>query len=167
VGVGRGQQDLRDLLGSAAELRCVADGKIKAAVVVNNLGNGCAANGGLDDVVDVLRLKTIARGFQPVDGDHQAGLAGDIEDANVGDAGNLLHDAGDLIGDVRQIVEVVTEELERIFAFDARHRLLDVVLDVLREIEIDAGILLKAAGDGGDELLLAAVELRTPLGCGL
>ena len=42
-------------------------------------------------------------------------------------------------------LEIVAEQLDGVLALDAGGRFLDVVLDVLREIEIDAGKLLLRA----------------------
>jgi hypothetical protein len=45
------------------------------------------------------------------------------------------------VGGLLQRLQVVAVDLDRILALDAGGGLLDVVLDVLREIEIDAGKL--------------------------
>ncbi len=76
IAVGSGDEDSADGLGRVAELRRVANGEVEAAVAVDDLRDGRAADGGLHDVVDVLRLEAEARGFGAVDGDEQAGLAG-------------------------------------------------------------------------------------------
>ena len=112
VAVGGWQQDAGDLIGRAAEIRRIANGKIESAVVVDDLGNGRTADSGLDHVVDVLGLQTIARGLVAVDGDEKTRLASDIEDAYVGDAWNLLHDAGNLSGNTSEFLEIIAEELE-------------------------------------------------------
>ena len=52
-------------------------------------------------------------------------------------------------------VDVVAEQLERVLAFDAGHRLFDVVLNVLREVEVDAGIFLAARAPWPDESILS------------
>ncbi len=56
------------------------------------------------------------------------------------------------------MIEVVAEELERIFALYAGHGFFDVVLDVLREVEVDAGKLFEAVLHRRDELGLCFRE---------
>ena len=72
-----------------------------------------------------------------------------------------------LSGDAGELVEVVAEELEGVFAFDAGHGFFDVVLNILREVEVDAGVLIEAFGDGGDQLIFIAVELQDAIRGGL
>ncbi len=43
-----------------------------------------------------------------------------------------------LLSESGEGVEVVSEELQRVLAFDSGHRLFDVVLDGLREVEFDS-----------------------------
>ena len=57
----------------------------------------------------------------------------------VGDAGHGGDGVLDLVGDLAQRLEVRPVDLDRVLALHARRRLLDVVLDVLREGEFDAG----------------------------
>ena len=57
--------------------------------------------------------------------------------------GTRLQHLADLVGRCREHVEVVAEELDRVLALDAGGRLLDVVLDVLREVEVDTRKLLR------------------------
>ena len=64
---------------------------------------------------------------------------------------HLLHLVHRRVGDPLQRREIGTDDLDRVGAFDARQAFLDVVLDVLREIEVDAGELL-------GELLLQLVD---------
>src|SRR5262249_43051848 len=62
----------------------------------------------------------------------------------------------DLLGGFRQHDNVVADQLDRVLAFDAGYSLLDIVLDVLREVEVDAWKLrLQGFVDLLDELVLA------------
>ena len=70
--------------------------------------------------------------------DHEIRLAQQIECRRIGDAGHL----GDLVLDrFRQPLElgqIAAEDLHRVLALHAGDGFLDVVLDVLREVEVDA-----------------------------
>ena len=79
----------------------------------------------------------------------------------------MRHQLVDLIRRGGERVEVVAEELEGVFPLHAGHRLFHVVLDVLREVEIDAGIMLKLLLNRGDQLFFFAVKLRAPFVGGL
>ena len=116
------------------------------------------ANGG----VDVARREAVARGTGAVDVDLDRRLAERGENCEVGDARNGRQHRLDLGGGVRERLQVVAIELDRILAFHAGHRLGDIVLEVLREIELDAGKLRCELGDDfGGELVL--VETGAPL----
>src|SRR6202043_2296508 len=56
----------------------------------------------------------------------------------IGDSANLAHLITNLLGDLRYILEIGAYNFYRIRAFNSRDSLLHVVLDVLREIEIDS-----------------------------
>ena len=74
---------------------------------------------------------------------------------------HLLEHAADLDGDLAQRVEVGAGDLDGVLGIDAGGRLLDVVLDVLREGEGDAGeALAQRVAHLGDQLLL--VEALAP-----
>ena len=70
-----------------------------------------------------------------------------------------------LIGEASQLVEVLSEQLQRILAFHAGHRFFDVVLNGLRKIEVDAGVAGEVLLNGADQFIFVFVELGTPL-CG-
>ena len=55
--------------------------------------------------------------------------------------GTVANTAFDLVGGVGQRLQIVAEQLDRVLAFDAGDRLGDVVLQILREVELDAGEL--------------------------
>lgn len=58
--------------------------------------------------------------------------------SEVGDALDLGHLRHHLICQRFQHLKIRADDLDRIGAFDARQRLFDIVLDILREIEPDA-----------------------------
>ena len=88
--------------------------------------------------VDVAGVEAVARGLFAVDLDVEIGLAQHMENAEVGDALDLAH-LGHHLGRERfQRLQVRPDDLDRIGALHARQRLLDVVLDILREVEPDA-----------------------------
>ena len=94
---------------------------------------------GLDHAVDVAGIEAVARRLFAVDLDVQVGLAEHAEDAEIGDAFDLIHLGQDLVGDLLELGEVGADDLDGVRAFDARQAFFDVVLDVLGEIEGDAG----------------------------
>ena len=62
-----------------------------------------------------------------------------IEDGEIGDPRHRLHHLLDLAGSLFDCVEIVAVQLDRVLALHTRGRLFDIVLDVLREVEIDPG----------------------------
>src|SRR5262249_7721620 len=99
------------------------------------------ADGGLHRRIDVAGRQPIARGSLSVDIDAERGLAQRGEHREINHAAHLAHRVFDLLGGFRQQDNVVTDQLDRVLAFDAGYRFLDVVLNVLREVEADAGKL--------------------------
>ena len=99
IAVGGGERMLRTASGVCAETAVVADGEIEAAVALDDLGDGGAADGCLECGVDVCSRDAVARGIRAVDGDEQAGLAADFEDAYVGDTLDVRHGLLDLVGE--------------------------------------------------------------------
>ena len=61
-----------------------------------------------------------------------------MEYAEVFDALDLLNFGQHLIGEFLELREIGSDDLDRIRALDAGKRLLDVVLNILREVEADA-----------------------------
>ena len=86
---------------------------------------GChrAAERRLDDGVDVAGIEAVARGLVAIDRDIEVGLAEHPENAEIGDAPDLIHLVHDLVGDLLELGEVRTDDLDRIGAFDARQAL--------------------------------------------
>ncbi len=78
-----------------------------------------------------------------------------MQHGEIRDARNLGQHRGDAIGGLFQCLQVVAVDLDGIFALDPRRGLLDVVLNVLREIELHAReLLLQRIGHLLGELFL-------------
>ena len=73
-------------------------------------------------------------------------LAEHVEYAQILDPFDLPHLCLDLRGQVLQYRQIGADDLRRVGAFDAGQALLDIVLDVLREVEVDADELLGEFG---------------------
>src|SRR4029453_14833159 len=87
--------------------------------------------------VDVADRKAVARSLLAIDLDDEVGLAEQVEPARVGHT-TYRRDLGlERLGQALQLGEIAAEDLHRVLALHAGHRLLDIVLDVLREIEVD------------------------------
>ena len=95
---GGDDADVADGLGVGAVVGCVAGGDVVAGFAVEDLGDGVAANCGFDGVLDIGYIDAEAGGGLTVDGVVEVRLADDAEEAEVGDTGNLGHDADDLVG---------------------------------------------------------------------
>src|SRR5262245_1251683 len=102
------------------------------------VARGLAANCGLNRRVDVAARQPVTRGCLPVDIDAQRRLAERREDRKIGHTAYFAHRGFDLVGGFRQHDDVVADQLDRVLAFDPGYCFLDVVLDVLREVEVDA-----------------------------
>ena len=81
----------------------------------------------------------LARRLGAVDVDLDGGLAERGEHRKVGDALHGREHLLDLVGSVGQRLQIIAVELDRVLALHAGHRLGDVVLQILREVELDAG----------------------------
>ena len=89
--------------------------------------------------VDVARRQPIACCLGAIDLDLHGRLAERYENREILDALHLAERGFDLLRQVRQRVEIAAVDLDRILALHARHRFGDVVLQILREVEFDAG----------------------------
>src|SRR5262249_52818612 len=112
--------------------------EVPIASLLIEIARGLPADGGLDRGVDVTGRQPITRGGLPVDIDAQRRLAERGEDRKIGHAAYFAHRGFDLVRGFRQHDDVVADQLDRVLAFDAGYGFLDVVLDVLREVEVDA-----------------------------
>jgi hypothetical protein len=162
--IGRGRATVMRLTASMLS-RCSVqahhDREVPVGVRFVDVAGRGSADGGGDGLVDVVGRQAIAGRLFAIDVDAHGRLAQRLEDAKVGDPAHLLHLVLDLAGQLFQRFEVGAEQLDRVRALHARSRFLHVVLDDLREREVDAGVfLLELLRELLDQLLL--VHARWP-----
>jgi len=114
----------------------------KLSVRLQYVGRDRPAHRRLDSGVDVANSESETRRHGAVDANVEIWLSDHMEHAKILDAWNAVDDPHHLLGQPFENVEIGADDLDRIGAFDARQRLLDIVLYVLREIEIDSRKLL-------------------------
>src|SRR5262249_51407622 len=127
---------------------------VECLFAFNHLRQGLAADGAVDDVVDVRDVDAPAGAFLAVHAKLEVRLAHDAVDADaVADAANSLQPALHLIRQLLEPSQVGTEDLHGVIALYAGQRLHDVVANVGREIPIDADELAVELGvQIGDQL---------------
>ncbi len=129
--------------------------EVPVAPLLIEIARSLSADGGLNGCIDVARGESITRGCLPIDVDTERRLPQRREYRKVGYTTYFAHRSFDLLCRFRQHDNVVADQLDRVLAFDAGYSLLDVILDVLREIEVDARKLcLQSFIDLFDELVL-------------
>src|SRR5262249_36030215 len=129
--------------------------EVPIASLLIEIARGLPADGGLNRRIDVTGRQPITCGGLAVDIDTQGRLAERGEDCEIGYTAYLAHRGFDLVRGLRQHDDVVADQLDRVLAFDAGYSFLDIVLDVLREVEVDAWKLrLQSFVDLLDELVL-------------
>ena len=106
------------------------------------IAGAVAADGDADGGVDIARRQPVARGAGAVDIDLDGGLAERGEYRKIGDALHGRKNRLDLVGGVGERLQVVAVKLDRVLALHAGDGLGDVVLQILREVELDAGKFL-------------------------
>src|SRR5215210_8388309 len=121
-----------------AEFRCQTHRQRKDHLPFIDFGDFLAADSSLDHGIDVTDQEAVARGLGAIDPNNQIGLTEQIETGGIGDAADLRKFALHRFGQPLQFDQVLAENLDRVLAFDAGHGFLNIVLDVLREIEVDA-----------------------------
>ena len=78
-----------------------------------------AAQCGLYHSVDIAGIEAVAGGLFAIHFNIQVWLSLDVENSEIGDAPDLRHLVLDLEGQVFQNILVVTDDLDRVGAFDA------------------------------------------------
>src|SRR5262249_7062340 len=96
IGVGAAGIRNRDFdIADGFETRAIfgrqADRHAELAIALQQSGRGGAAQSRLDDRIHVASVKAVTGGFGAVDLDIEIWLAEHMEDAEIGDAGHLLH----------------------------------------------------------------------------
>ena len=94
---GASEADVGDVLDGAAELRLVAHRQVEALLADQNLADGFSADRGFDGVLNVADVDAEAVGGGAIDIEIDVGLAADLKRAEIGDAGDLAHDALNLV----------------------------------------------------------------------
>ena len=135
--------------------------KMAVAGAFVEVAGALAADRRLHHRIHVARRKPVARRPHAVHVDANRGLAQRSQDREIRDSGYLCQHSGDLLRRFLQGLQIVAVHLDGVLAFDAGCRLFDVVLDVLREIEVHAGkLLIQGVRHVLSELVL--VDARRP-----
>ena len=140
-GPGRPDPQILDRLGALAILRRETDDDREMPVAAGfvEIAGAVAADRHLDGGIDVAGRQPVAGGLGAVDVDLDGGLAERGEHRQIGDALHGGKHRLDLVGGIGQRLQIVAVELDRVLALHAGHRFGNVVLQVLREVELDAG----------------------------
>ena len=143
---GDGDLDLGELVGVVAAFAEVADADGIAEGAFDGVGEGHAAEGGLDGAHDLFGGEAEAGEFGGVEADLGVGFAAFALHLDVGGAGGGLDDLLGFFGEALEGVGVVAEDLEGDEAADAGGEHDDAGLDGLEPARGDAGDV----GDGGE-----------------
>ena len=123
-----------------------AHDEIELLFLLHHLGGDVAADGGLNQAVDVGDIQAVAGDLGAVDLDGQAGLSELLHQRHVADAAHLLQDLLDGLALLLQRVQVGAEHLDGQRALQARFRLVDRIFRRLGVVESDSGECLRASG---------------------
>src|SRR5262249_33174897 len=115
-----------------------AQGDVERLFSFHHLRQRFAVDGAVDDVVDVGHLHAPAFALVLVDGEFQVGLAHDAEDADALQAVNLRQDVFGFLGQLFQLGQVRSVNLDRVVPLDAGNGFHDVVANVLGKRPFDA-----------------------------
>ncbi len=102
------------------------------------IASGLAPDRRLHGDVHVGGRQSVARAGPAVDRHEQLGLARLLQHREILDPSHSGHDVANLGGLLRQHVDILARQLQRVLTFHARHRFFDVVLDVLRIRKVHA-----------------------------
>ena len=144
IRVGDADAQILDRLGALAVFRREThdDREMPVAAGLIEVTGAVAADRDLDRGVDVAGRQAVTRGARAIDVDLDRRLAERGEHREVGDALHGGEHRLDLVGGVGQRLQIVAVELDRVLALHAGDGLRDVVLQILREVELDAGKLV-------------------------
>ena len=140
-----------------------AHDEIELLFLLHHLGGGIAADGGLDQGIDVGDVQAVARDPRAVDLDGQARLPEFLHQGDVPDAAHPLEDLLDGLALLLQRLQVGAEHLDGERAFQAGLRLVHRVFGRLGVVEDDAGKgreLLVDRVDQSGLVAIGAVPLR-------
>src|SRR5258706_5581680 len=108
--------------------------------------------------INIPGSKTIVPGGETVDVNANGRLTHRTEYRKISDAGYSLHNCFDPLGGLCERLKIAAKKLDRVLALDPGNRFLNVVLDVLREVEFDAGKFSISVDDSS----LVNASLSTP-----
>ena len=138
IAVRQGDRDRADGVDVVAIARRQPHGERGVDLALVDARHLLAADRRLHHGVDVADREAVARRLGAVDPHVEIGLAQQVERRRIDDARHLGELGLERFRQPFELAEIGAEQLDRILALHARHRLFDVVLDVLREVEIDA-----------------------------
>ena len=159
----RHQPDVLDRFLGIAVLRQVTHHQIVTLLALQDLAHGISAHRGLNRVLHVGYVDSVAGGFRPVHGEIQIRLSDHPEQAQVLDSWDRTHDVDDLLRGRLQGSQVGSEKLQCEFSFYAAYRFLHVVGDRLRKIPEDAGNLVQLPLHCAYKCFFVLVKNRAPL----
>src|SRR6185312_14380220 len=147
VGVARGSLnpdlDVAHVLDIASILGRQPHHHGELAVRLQKIGRHRSPQGGLNDGIRVADVQAVARSLLAIDLYVQIGLPENPERTKIRNSLYLGHFGQNLFGDSFERRQIGAHDLDGVGAFDAREAFLDVILDVLRKIEVDADELLR------------------------
>src|ERR1700724_942440 len=140
-GVGDAYGDTPDGIGIAAILvgKPNDHGEVPVAAAFVEVPRRLAADGSLHSCVDVSRGQPESRRPRTVNIDPDRRLAQGLQNGQIRYPRHSLQHTAVLLCSALQSGQIVPEQLYRVLSLYARRGLLDVVLDVLREVEFDSG----------------------------
>src|SRR5262249_1204278 len=116
---GREQPDLLDGFLRIAIGLFVAGDKIVTALALQHLRDGIAADCGLDGVLHIGDVDSVAGGGATVHGEVEIGLADYAEHAEIGDSADAGEDSQNLVTQSLQLTQIRAVDLNGELAFDA------------------------------------------------
>src|SRR3978361_1709514 len=136
------------------------DREMPVAAGFIEIARGIAADRHLDRGVDIAGGETVAGRLGPVDIDLDGRLAERSKHRQVGDPLHGSEDGLDLVGAIGERLQIVAVQFDRVLALYARDGFGNVVLKVLREIELDARKLLLQLRQHPSRQLILVVTIR-------
>ncbi len=139
MAAGSRHQNVGDLFRGIAIFALEPHDQVKLLFLLHHLGGHVAADGGLDQAVDIRDVESVARDFRPIDFDGQAWLPELLDQGDVADSAHLLQDLLDRFAFLFEGAQIGTENLDREGALQSRFSLIHRILGGLSVVEVDAG----------------------------
>ena len=143
-----------------------AHDEIELLFLLHHLGGDVAADGRLDQAVDVGDVQSVTGDLGAVDLDGETGLSEFLHQGHIADSAHAFQDLLDGFALLLQRIQIGAEDLDGQGALQARFRLIHRVFRRLGVIEGDAGKCLELLVDGLDQAGLGAIGAG-PLRVGL